>query len=1080
MIKDDSLTAATREISSAMKSSSSPPYIRLLILSAIMLAAHVPLITPYFAQLWARPEYQFFPFAILTFLGLLWSRHDRSVFHFGWFSGLLLAVDVLCLAGVWLLNSVMQNSSPWLAWVGLVAGSAAIAHAFKDEGYSRRLSYLILLLLITVRPPLNYDQTLIHWLQRVTTAVSSRILLQFDFIHSRDGMILNFPGKSLLVEEACSGVQSLFTVLFLASGIVCLKRRSMLHSALLLLSSALFAGLMNCVRIIAIAVAWDEYQLDWSHGLQHEMIGYGALFIAAFLLLSADELLAFFTNSVPDIRGSGTTAIFRNPLVAMWNRLMAVVPSQSSTSSARMTANASSGADTIVDKAAKSSSTAAESDSATRRSWPTLAEFLKPAHAFHFLLALIEAWIFSRKTIHLLAGLPAILAFAAVGSAAWMIRYSSDAPVVRNLEQYFNQSVAAGDLTRQETALRSLMMLRSQETQYRFRLAQFMLQNGRVNEGLNEILSITPAAGPGDVEARLWLVRQAMSPTAVYRMTSEDTEVQLKAVLNVRPEHQEAHQLLARLYTAKKEWKLAEFHLSQIVKDQPELYLEIAKLRKLQKRSREDIESVAQQAIDALIPRLDAGRDNAAVRIALAEAYTIRGLPADARSLLISGLEQTPDPQLQKALSDFDLLQIEQRLSQSALNQNVCLPATLDVLRRDPANRRAVVVLTQLQRLGARIPEEAMTAALESWQQRIAQPDATAEDRAACSQLLMLTGNYDKAAEILEPATRNRPELKLILGQLQLRAGKDEQAQATLEPLLDEFRTKLADNPEDEGTLVLFAESLILLKRFDEVHSLLNPLVKRPAGRIPESPLLGSVYARASLGKLDELIGLQELPQDPETSLRQPVSIPQDADAENILSLLMDVYACSATNGIAIDRLARISLADHAVATGADAIVRQLRLEGPHGGQVLNLLGMHALIAGRYDKARGFLEQAILHTRGEDPMVLNNLATAMIRSDQQTADEALKLVNNALEKLPDHPDILSSRGEILLAMEQWPQAVTDLRHALTVQQDNAELHRLLEQAYRGLPDPAMADEHKRRAEALEQPAPQLPQGDDAR
>jgi exosortase len=1063
-----------------MKSSSSPPYGRLLILCAIMLAAHFPLIAPYFVQLWGRPEYQFFPFAILTFLGLLWTRHDRSAFHFGWLSGLLLVVDLLCLAGAWLLDSVMQNGSPWLAWVGLVAGSAAIAHAFRDEGYSRRLTYLILLLLITVRLPLNYDQTLIHWLQRVTTAVSSRTLLQFNFIHSRDGMILNFPGKSLLVEEACSGVQSLFTVLFLAAGIVCLKRRSLLHSAFLLLSSALFAGLMNCARIIAIAVAWDDYQLDWSHGMQHEMIGYGALFVAAFLLLSADELLAFFTNYIPDVRGSGTTAIFRNPLVAIWNRLMAVVPSQSSSSSARMTANSSSTPEPVIDRATRFSPAAAESDSATRRSWPTLAEFLKPANTFHFLLAVIEGWIFSRKTKHLLAGIPAMLALTAVGTAAWSIRYSSDAPIVRSLEQYFNQSVAAGDLTRQETALRSLMMLRSQESQYRFRLAQFMLQNGRLNEGLNEVLSLTPAAGPGDTEARLWLVRQAMSPSAIYRMTAEDTELQLKAILNVRPDHQEAHQLLARLYTVKKEWKLAEYHLSQIVKDQPELYLEIAKLRKLQQRSREDIELVAQQAIDALVPRLDAGRDNTAARIALAEAYTIRGLPADARSLLVSGLEQAPNPLLQKALSDFDLRQIEQRISQSALNQDVCLPAALDVLRRDPVNRRAIVVLTQLQRLGARIPADAMTAALETWQQRIAQPDATAEDRAACSQLLMLTGDYDKAAEVLEPATLNRPELKLILGQLQLQAGKNELARATLEPLLDEFRRKLEEKPGDEGIQALVAESLILLKRFDDVHSLLGPLVQLPTRRIPENALLGAIYARASLGKLDELIGLQELPQDPEKSLRQPVSIPQDADAEKILSLLMDVYSSAATNGIAIDRLARISLANHPVAAGADAIVRQLRLEGPHGGQVLNLLGMHALIAGRYDKARGYLEQAILHTRGEDPMVLNNLATAMIRSDQQTADEALKLVNNALEKLPDHPDILSSRGEIRLAMEQWPQAVTDLRHALTIQQDNAELHRLLEQAYRGLPDPAMADEHKRRAEALEQPDSSSPQSEDVR
>ena len=36
------------------------------------------------------------------------------------------------------------------------------------------------------------------------------------YLHLRRGNIIELPDKQLLVEEACSGVQSLFTVLFLA------------------------------------------------------------------------------------------------------------------------------------------------------------------------------------------------------------------------------------------------------------------------------------------------------------------------------------------------------------------------------------------------------------------------------------------------------------------------------------------------------------------------------------------------------------------------------------------------------------------------------------------------------------------------------------------------------------------------------------------------------------------------------------------------------------------------------------------------------------------------------------------------
>jgi hypothetical protein len=37
------------------------------------------------------------------------------------------------------------------------------------------------------------------------------------------------PGKQFLIAEACSGVKSLFTIMFIAALVISMKRRSMLH-----------------------------------------------------------------------------------------------------------------------------------------------------------------------------------------------------------------------------------------------------------------------------------------------------------------------------------------------------------------------------------------------------------------------------------------------------------------------------------------------------------------------------------------------------------------------------------------------------------------------------------------------------------------------------------------------------------------------------------------------------------------------------------------------------------------------------------------------------------------------------------
>ena len=68
-----------------------------------------------------------------------------------------------------------------------------------------------------------------------------------------------------------------------------------------------------------------------------------------------------------------------------------------------------------------------------------------------------------------------------------------------------------------------------------------------------------------------------------------------------------------------------------------------------------------------------------------------------------------------------------------------------------------------------------------------------------------------------------------------------------------------------------------------------------------------------------------------------------------------------------------------------------------------------------------------------------------------------------LEKFPDTPGFRETRGQILVRMGRWQQAVTDLEFALPSQVSKRGTHKALAEAYRGLNLRDLAAEHERRA-----------------
>lgn len=275
----------------------------LLLPYLIMLLAHAPLVYVHLQQLWSRPHYQFFPLVLLASASLMVMRarseddHWRTVTR-----GVLLLSRGLLLASVALLTLAMIRLSPLGAYVSLLLMLAAMILRLGLPAWG---PWALLLLLIRV--PYGQDVALIQWMQRVTTRLSSTALDTIKVEHIAEGNVLTFPGRSLFVEEACSGVVSMLAIVACAAILAVWWRRSLFHGIALIATGLFWAGGMNVVRVVTIAIALDGYGIDLTEGWRHEAVGLCVFVVSLLALFSTDRLLLFIFAPVP-----------MNPLSSYW------------------------------------------------------------------------------------------------------------------------------------------------------------------------------------------------------------------------------------------------------------------------------------------------------------------------------------------------------------------------------------------------------------------------------------------------------------------------------------------------------------------------------------------------------------------------------------------------------------------------------------------------------------------------------------------------------------------------------------------------------------------------------------------
>ncbi len=252
-----------------------------------------PLACLFLRGLWQRPAYRFFPLALAAAVILAW-RAARKI-GAGPLAGAARAGGAL--SGVAILVFLAANAlwSPWLGAVALLLALAAAAGWIGGGGVLKLFLPSLLMAACIIPPPLGWDHELTVWLGTVAVQASSCLLDFLKVVHTLEGNTILLPGKSLLVAEACSGINSV-----VLCGAICLfyalwRRRPLRWLLWLLPITCLFVLLGNSIRITTGAALYYYRGIDWLSGFPHEVFGLALLLGYVILIVSLDQLFLFLS-----------------------------------------------------------------------------------------------------------------------------------------------------------------------------------------------------------------------------------------------------------------------------------------------------------------------------------------------------------------------------------------------------------------------------------------------------------------------------------------------------------------------------------------------------------------------------------------------------------------------------------------------------------------------------------------------------------------------------------------------------------------------------------------------------------------
>ena len=287
-----------------------------------MLLLHLPFIMGWVTWMWGRDHYQFFPIILAGFGWLVWERLPLIK----WPTAAAFSVR----AGIYLLLSALVFAvACWTGshWVGMIALLCSLWSTVWYVGGSSaadqlRGPFVFLLLLIPL--PLNLDLQLIIGLQKIATWLASGALDLRGVRHTVSGVAIRTASKSYMVEEACSGIHSLFSATSVMVFLSVYFRYSLPRLVLSLLQTVFWVLVANAVRVFLIVYVDARWQVSLDSGWRHDALGFATYAGVLLAAISSDQFIRF----IFPLSGSGKKVLqkdFFEQVVKPFNKFVSSI-----------------------------------------------------------------------------------------------------------------------------------------------------------------------------------------------------------------------------------------------------------------------------------------------------------------------------------------------------------------------------------------------------------------------------------------------------------------------------------------------------------------------------------------------------------------------------------------------------------------------------------------------------------------------------------------------------------------------------------------------------------------------------------
>lgn len=270
---------------------SSPTLLPLYLVVLAGTLVHLPFVVPQAIWLWNSQHYSFFPLIFVAAGWLSWNRlQSGSIVFSERLSGgvaLLLGINLA------VLGLATVSNSRWLGWISFLLFLWTSARLLLDRRTSSRIWAPLLILLLTIPFPLGLDSALVIQLQKLATSQGSLMLDYYGLRHAVSGVAVRLPGRVFLIDEACSGIHSLFSA-FATMTFFCVFCRYGFWRTVLNLSQTVFWVLVaNSIRVFVVVFGSVRWNTEIDRGWRHDIVGFAFYMFIILTALSTDQFLRY-------------------------------------------------------------------------------------------------------------------------------------------------------------------------------------------------------------------------------------------------------------------------------------------------------------------------------------------------------------------------------------------------------------------------------------------------------------------------------------------------------------------------------------------------------------------------------------------------------------------------------------------------------------------------------------------------------------------------------------------------------------------------------------------------------------------